>query len=84
VLGVIWWLRRPAAGRPAAKIAASPPVETHAPGAPPAVTFTDVAREAGIDFVHFNGATGAKLLPETMGGGGAFFDLDHDGRPTSC
>ena len=51
----------------------------HAAGAPPAVRFTDVTREAGIGFVHFNGATGAKLLPETMGGGGAFFDLDHDG-----
>ncbi|MCA9084273.1 MAG: CRTAC1 family protein, partial [Planctomycetaceae bacterium] len=30
-------------------------------------------------FVHVNGAAGEKLLPETMGGGGAFFDFDNDG-----
>src|SRR5262249_52384276 len=28
---------------------------------------------------HFNGAYGDKLLPETMGGGVAFFDFDNDG-----
>lgn len=45
----------------------------------PEVTFTDVTRAAGIDFEHFSGATGDKLLPETMGGGAAFFDYDNDG-----
>jgi len=45
----------------------------------PAVSFADVTAEAGIDFVHVNGATGEKLLPETMGGGVAFFDHDGDG-----
>jgi hypothetical protein len=45
----------------------------------PQVTFTEVARAAGIDFVHVNGAAGEKLLPETMGGGCAFFDMDGDG-----
>src|SRR5690606_26447520 len=30
-------------------------------------------------FVHENGAFGLKLLPETMGGGCAFFDFDSDG-----
>ncbi len=45
----------------------------------PQVTFTDITRAAGIDFVHFNGAYGDKLLPETMGGGTAFFDYDNDG-----
>ena len=78
---VFWWLRRPPAEKPAAAFAAAPPVATRSAGTPPAVTFTDVTREAGIGFVHFNGATGAKLLPETMGGGGAFFDLDRDGDP---
>ena len=76
---VVWWLRRPPAEKPAAAIEAASPVEVRAVGEAPKVTFTDVTREAGIDFVHFNGATGAKLLPETMGGGGAFFDLDRDG-----
>jgi len=45
----------------------------------PAVKFVDVTREAGISFVHVNGAAGAKLLPETMGSGVAFLDYDGDG-----
>ena len=48
---------------------------------PPVVPFTDVTAAAGIDFVHENGAAGEKLLPETMGGGGGFFDFDADGDP---
>ena len=44
----------------------------------PAVAFTDITAEAGIDFVHVNGAEGEALLPETMGAGGAFFDFDND------
>ena len=47
----------------------------------PTVRFTDVTRAAGIDYVHENGAAGEKLLPETMGGGAAFFDYDNDGDP---
>lgn len=46
---------------------------------PPQVGFSDITAEAGIDFVHTNGAYGDKLLPETMGGGVAFFDYDNDG-----
>ena len=45
----------------------------------PRVAFRDVTVEAGIDFVHDSGARGEKLLPETMGGGAAFFDYDGDG-----
>ncbi len=45
----------------------------------PKVVFSDVTAASGIDFVHFNGATGEKLLPETMGAGCAFFDFDLDG-----
>ena len=47
----------------------------------PSVAFTDVTHSAGITFQHVNGATGDKFLPETMGGGVAFFDYDADGRP---
>ncbi len=47
----------------------------------PSVRFTDVTEAAGIDFVNVNGATGEKLLPETMGGGVAFLDYDGDGDP---
>ena len=42
--------------------------------------FTDITKEAGITFIHNNGAYGEKLLPETMGGGVAFFDYDNDGH----
>src|SRR5438477_10318344 len=54
----------------------------HAPGAGdeiPLAKFTDITAEAGITFSHVNGAYGDKLLPETMGGGVAFFDFDNDG-----
>lgn len=47
----------------------------------PDLPFHDVRAEMGIDFVHHNGATGDKLLPETMGSGAAFFDWDDDGDP---
>jgi hypothetical protein len=45
----------------------------------PDVRFTDITRQAGVDFVHVNGAAGEKLLPETMGAGAAFLDFDADG-----
>ncbi len=45
----------------------------------PVIPFTDITEEAGIDFVHVNGAEGEALLPETMGSGAAFFDFDRDG-----
>jgi len=47
--------------------------------APPHIPFTRVTRQAGIDFIHVNGADGEKLLPEAMGAGCAFFDFDDDG-----
>jgi hypothetical protein len=45
------------------------------------VQFTDVTARAGIRFRHFSGASGKKLLPETMGGGVAVLDYDGDGWP---
>ena len=45
----------------------------------PRMHFTDITNQAGLDFVHENGAVGEKLLPETMGSGCAFFDFDADG-----
>jgi len=47
---------------------------------PSAITFTDVTSRAGISFVHANGASGKKWLPESFGSGCVFFDLDNDGR----
>jgi hypothetical protein len=47
--------------------------------APSAVTFTDATALSGIKFVHTNGAFGKKYLPETLGSGCAFLDVDGDG-----
>ncbi len=49
--------------------------------APPALTFTDATRTAGITFVHQNGAAGDKWYPELFGGGVAVLDIDADGWP---
>jgi hypothetical protein len=45
------------------------------------VTFTDITKAAGITFVHNSGRAGKKFLPETLGSGGAFIDVDGDGWP---
>src|SRR5688572_3986185 len=45
----------------------------------PKATSTDISAQASITFLHNNGACGDKLLPEPMGGGGAFFDYDNYG-----
>jgi enediyne biosynthesis protein E4 len=47
----------------------------------PAFRLIDITREAGIRFTHENGAFGKKYLPETMGVGPAFVDVDRDGDP---
>ena len=45
----------------------------------PAIQFSQVTAEAGIDFVHYNGFSGEYYYIETFGGGAAFFDYDNDG-----
>jgi hypothetical protein len=53
-------------------------------GAAPAaggITLTDITKAAGITFVHNSGRAGRKFLPETLGAGGAFIDVDGDGWP---
>jgi enediyne biosynthesis protein E4 len=60
------------------------PLLAQAPKAPSngsTITFRDVTEQAGIHFVHNNGAYGKKYLPETMGPGVAFIDYDNDGWP---
>ena len=47
----------------------------------PNTPFTDITATSGITFRHETGAYGDKLLPETMGGGVAFADLDGDDAP---
>jgi hypothetical protein len=41
--------------------------------------FAEIAREAGIDFVHFSGMTEEKHFPTANGSGVAVFDYDNDG-----
>ena len=45
----------------------------------PGFRLVDVTADAGIHFRHNSGATGQKLLPETLGSGCAFLDYDNDG-----
>ncbi len=45
------------------------------------IQFHDITAQAGIHFLHNNGAFGKKYLPETMGPGCAFIDYDSDGWP---
>ena len=52
--------------------------QKHGPDAA-GVRFTEITREAGIDFRHVNGASPDKHLVETIGSGGLFFDYDNDG-----
>ncbi len=53
-----------------------------APTAPESVVrFVDCTKKAGIHFNHHSGAVGKKYLPETLGAGCAFVDLDGDGWP---
>ncbi len=41
--------------------------------------FAEIAKEAGIDFVHFSGMTEAKHFPTANGSGVAVFDYNNDG-----
>ena len=75
----VWAFRRPDAVAPPQVLDVVPPETVDHDATAPKVTFTDITEASGIDFVHENGATGDKLLPETMGSGAAFFDYDNDG-----
>lgn len=65
------------------EVRVAPPVAAQVREAPkvviPESKFTDITTSSGITFIHEHGAAGEKLLPETMGGGCAFFDYDSDG-----
>jgi hypothetical protein len=41
--------------------------------------FTDRAKQAGLDFVHFNGSSGELYIPEILTPGSAILDYDNDG-----
>lgn len=46
----------------------------------PSIPMVDVTAASGVDFEHYAGKQGEKLLPETMGSGVAVFDSDGDGN----
>jgi len=77
--GIYWWVNRPEEVLPAQQVTPDAPLTVTQDVQPPAVRFTDITTQAGIAFERQNGAEGDKLLPETMGGGSAFFDRDGDG-----
>lgn len=41
--------------------------------------FTDISSQSGLHWTYANGATGRHLMPESVGGGVAFFDYNNDG-----
>src|SRR5262249_29928317 len=43
------------------------------------IHFSDLAKAAGIDFVHVDGRTPMSYFPEVTGGGVAWLDYDQDG-----
>lgn len=77
---LVWFLNRPPAAPPRRETPLTSPTLPTPGGTPfPDARFTDITAASGLDFTHFNGATGDKLLPETMGGGVACLDFDNDG-----
>jgi hypothetical protein len=66
------------------KTAPAPPSYAHGGETPPAAeTVLRLPRYSllqGVGFVHSNGATPGKLMPETMSGGVSLVDIDGDGK----
>ncbi len=76
-----WWATRSSKAPIGPVVAATAPESKVTPKDTvlPAIPFADRTTALGIEFVRESGARGEKLLPETMGGGVAFFDCDNDG-----
>ena len=74
--GVVWYAKK----KPGSvRVGLSPVSPERMQAEIPVARFRDITSEAGIRFVHSNGAYGDKLLPETMGSGVAVLDFDNDG-----
>jgi len=79
IAGIVYAVTRPPKASVSVEAALPDLAKREMPPVPlPYVHFVNVTHEAGISFVHENGAYGDKLLPETMGGGVAFWDYDRD------
>src|ERR1041384_1734018 len=79
IAGIAFWNKLTPAENPERASQPASPALSRALSEIPDTSCTDITKAAGIKFVHNNGAYGDKLLPETMGGGVAFFDFDNDG-----
>lgn len=79
--GAIYYATRPAPKQGPEKVTATILPQERKPAAVtvPDIPFVNVSQSAGVDFVHFDGKQGERLLPETMGSGCGFFDYDNDG-----
>ncbi len=75
VFTILSWQDRQLALEPRPIPTRSPPV--FVPPGP--VKFLDVTQTSGLNFVHNNGAFGAKWIPENLGSGAVFLDYDNDG-----
>jgi enediyne biosynthesis protein E4 len=78
-----WFVTPPLQQRlSASPIPTYPALPSPVPASPsraPDLPFADVTALSGIEFVHHNGATPDRRLPEAMGGGVTCFDYDLDG-----
>jgi enediyne biosynthesis protein E4 len=55
-------------------------LNTSRPQAPGPFRFAEIAKQAGIDFVHSSGMTQERYAPTANGSGVAIFDYDNDGK----
>ena len=79
--GAVWWFSQPSESGHSRVTPLEAPRVAATNARPPTTPFAAVGAACGVTFVHRNGATGQKFLPETMGGGVAFLDFDNDGDP---
>jgi len=79
VILAIYFMNRTQEQQPIIEQTYQAPAELKKPELPPIVIFEEQSEKRGIDFVHESGASGERMLPETMGSGVAFIDYDNDG-----
>jgi hypothetical protein len=76
---LVWWVNWTPQVALTGGVGSGSAISAEALAAIPNAAFSEITANSGVGFVHYNGAEGEKLLPETMGGGVAFFDCDSDG-----
>ncbi|MDX1970885.1 MAG: CRTAC1 family protein [Planctomycetaceae bacterium] len=85
VLGGWWWRNIWLAPSPVEPVGNDPlPTYPSISVPPPAqdlpqLPLVDITAPAGLNFIHENGTTAERRLPESMGGGSVAFDFDLDG-----